>query len=143
MWQKNQNFYFLLFEHIFCLFHIKFERAHHWKLLNFSCKIHIETTVYQILPSKAFFPVMFCCFIEVNNCSDVWGVTKTKNIDVKVTVLLELPLCTKSLFSRFCGKNLVFLLKPPCVLLPISKEPKRLETNFFFWWKKRVYSFFR
>ncbi len=57
---------------------------------------------------------------------------EVSNISVKVTVLLYRFLFTKSLFSPFFGQKQVFLGKPTFLLLPITTELKKVETNFFF-----------
>ena len=57
----------------------------------------------------------------------MFEVSLKQKILMPVTVLLKLS---------FFGQNLMFLLKPPYVLLLISKEPKKLETNFSFLMKE-------
>lgn len=52
-----------------------------------------------------------------------------KNVGIKHTVRLEF-FSEKAYCLHFFGQKEVFLVKPTHVLLPITKEQKRVETNF-------------
>ena len=63
--------------------------------------------------------------MEGNHFSGVEGVTKAKNVYFH----------KKLVFSIF-GQKQVFLVKPTYVLLPITKERKKVETNGLFLMKE-------